>query len=214
MTQRQMLQIMKGVISAGAAVFRPGGEVIEVPFNPNEYTLSAQNNFGEAAVVGLASPVIQFGGGQARSLNFELLVDTLAYHGGQDAHATLIAQLEGLLDLVPGLGSPPPCRVSWGAGLSFVGLLESLESRYEHFLSDGTPVRARVSLRFKEIQRGPAATPRSLRAPEVAALLAGESLPSLAERHTGDARNWREIAQRNNIDRPRTVPAGRTLKVR
>lgn len=214
MSQRQKLRIIKGAIAAGEAVFGPAGETIEVPFNPTEYTISAQNNFGEAAVVGLTQPVIQFGGGGSRSLQFELLADTLAYHGGQNVHARVVSQLESLLDLVPGLMSPPPCRVTWGAGLAFVGVLESLEARYEHFLEDGTPVRARVSVRFKEYLRAPATPGGQLSAVKIVALQSGQSLPDLAQQTLGDPRKWRELAQANDIERPRTVRAGQPIRMR
>ena len=213
MAQRQKLTILRGVLSGTHAAFHPGCESIEVLFNPSEYSISAQNSFGEASVVGLTQPVIQFGGGGSRSLQLELLADTYAYQQGADVRVGYIARFERLMEIDPGLRSPPPCKLMWGAGLGFVGLLESLESRYVMFLEEGTPVRARLSLRFNEYLRDPVArVTDALASRRSAAMEVGETLPQLAQRLAGSQRQWRRIAEANEIETPRQVAPGTTLR--
>jgi hypothetical protein len=54
----------------------PGGESVDVLFNPTEYQLSQSNQFAEVAVPGLGAPLLQFGRGNARTLSMQLFFDT------------------------------------------------------------------------------------------------------------------------------------------
>jgi hypothetical protein len=45
-------------------------------FNPEEYTLSRDNNFASQAIPGLSSPLLQFVHGNLRTLEMELFFDT------------------------------------------------------------------------------------------------------------------------------------------
>ena len=44
------------------------GDFFEVSFNPEEYTLSRDNNFAAQAIPGLSSPLLQFVNGNVRTL--------------------------------------------------------------------------------------------------------------------------------------------------
>src|SRR5947207_3438113 len=46
------------------------GEKIEVLFNPQEYSLSKDNNFAQVAVPGLRSPLLQFVHGNLQTLDY------------------------------------------------------------------------------------------------------------------------------------------------
>jgi len=52
------------------------GERFEVLFNPSEYRLTKDNNFAQAAIPGLGSPLLQFVNGNLRTLEMELFFDT------------------------------------------------------------------------------------------------------------------------------------------
>ena len=56
------------------------GERIAVMFNPEEYTLSRENNFAQIAVPGLSAPIIQFVHGNQQTLEMELFLDTYEAH--------------------------------------------------------------------------------------------------------------------------------------
>src|SRR2546423_15106218 len=91
------------------------GEKIEVLFNPQEYSLSKDNNFAQVAVPGLRSPLLQFVHGNLQTLDMELLVDTYETHqsgskmtaqAGQDVR-DLTRRTTGLLAIDPETHGPP-----------------------------------------------------------------------------------------------------------
>ena len=53
------------------------GRSVRVLFNPEEYTVSRDNNFAQVAVPGLRGPLLQFVAGNMQTLDMELLVDSL-----------------------------------------------------------------------------------------------------------------------------------------
>ncbi len=52
------------------------GEVIFLPFNPEEYTLNQDNTFASQAIPGLSGPILQFVNGNMHTLEMELFFDT------------------------------------------------------------------------------------------------------------------------------------------
>src|SRR4051812_12153894 len=91
------------------------GRQLDVMFNPEEYTLSRDNNFASQAVPGLSSPLIQFVHGNLRTLEMELFFDTFEQHRDVREETQKVV---GLLDIDPELHAPPILRVSW-ASLQF-----------------------------------------------------------------------------------------------
>jgi hypothetical protein len=186
-------------------------DTFEVCFNPPEYTISKRTNYAEAAIPGLDSPILQFNRGGARMLSIELLLDTYTYEDGRDVRTTYLEKLQSFLLVDGELHAPPPCKVIWGS-LEFVGLLQDMSQRCVMFLDDGTPVRARVTLSFKEytpISVQLSAAPRS--SPDrrkIHVLKGGETLWQLAYEAYGDPRHWKTIAEKNNIDNPRALIPG------
>ena len=204
------LIIIRGQLIGHMAVFHPGVP-IEIKFNPTEYSLEKRNTFSEATIPGLESPILQFSSGDSRTLSFELLIDTYAYDNGVDIRPKYIAKLESLMDVDGMFHAPPPCKVLWGS-LEFIGVLESMSKRYLLFKDDGTPVRARVTLSFKEyvpidlqLEKSPRSSPDKHK---VRILKEGDSLWHLAYREYGDPQQWRFIAETNGIDNPMDITPG------
>ena len=180
-----------------------------VMFNPEEYSLDKANSFAEIGIPGVEAPPIQYVRGNLRTLQMELFFDT--YEQQSDVRV-FTQQIAGLLEKDPIAKVPPVLLFSWGR-LNFKCVLESLNQKFIMFLSDGTPVRARLSVTFKEyhkieinIQRGLFIGP-----PTLHNIIEGETLSGIAGDVLGDPAAWREIAELNNIDNPRKIPAGLPL---
>lgn len=211
------LIIIRGSFRESQADFsdQSSEKTFRVCFNPAEYTIDKQTEYSEISIPGLDSPLLQFHRGRERTLSMELLLDTVAYGSGEDVRTTYLAKLQSFMMVDGELHAPPPCKIVWGS-LVFMGVLTDLRKRYTLFLDDGTPVRARVLLLFKEllpVRDQIAAAPRA--SPDrrkVHTLKAGESLWHLSYEAYGDARKWRLIADANRIDNPRQ-PAPGTLLV-
>jgi nucleoid-associated protein YgaU len=106
--------------------------------------------------------------------------------------------------------------MSWGT-FSFRGVLDHASGKFTLFLSDGTPVRATVSVVFKEfidvdvvVRENPtqSADHRKLRV-----VKAGDRLDTIAYEEYGDSAKWRPIAEANNLDHVRYLEPGRSLSI-
>jgi hypothetical protein len=200
------------------------GARIEVLFNPNEYTLNKDNNFAQAAVPGLSSPLLQFVAGNLRTLELELVFDSLEEHKHASrtitaARADVRTLTQPVIDLMainPETHAPPVVLVSWG-GLTFTGVLGKATQKFTMFRDDGVPLRARLQVTFqewktaedevKEVRRQTADYTRRYR------LAQGETLTQVAAACYSDPRLWRPIAIANGIDDPRHPPEAALLTV-
>lgn len=202
--ENKKLEILIGTLQGNKAKFSTSNSIV-VAFNPTEYTLEKSNGFAEATVPGLESPLIQFSSGKARSLSLELLLDTYTYGKQEDLRKTYIEKFEKLVAVDGDIHAPPPCKVVWGT-MEFIGFVESLSKKYVMFLGDGTPVRARVSLKIKEyipvdiqLKKTKRASPDKRKYHTVEE---GDNLWQLAYQAYGDATLWRILAEANHIDNP------------
>jgi hypothetical protein len=186
-------------------------ERFAVMFNPEEYTLDMGNTIAEIGIPGLEKSPIQYVRGNLRSLQMELFFDT--YEQQRDVRGET-RRITALLEKNPTTQAPPLLLFSWGS-LQFKCVLETAGQRFIMFLADGTPVRARLNVTFKEyeqieveVQQGFFFGP-----PSVRNLLEGETLSKLAHEYLGDPGAWREIAELNNIDDPRRLTPGIQLLI-
>lgn len=184
-------------------------ESIPVMFNPEEYTLDAGNTVAEVGVPGLQKSPVQYVRGKIRTLKMELFFDS--YEEGVDVRVHT-RRITSLLDENPSTQAPPVLLLSWGS-LQFKCVLETVSQRFVMFLSDGTPVRARLTVSFKEFEQLEISIEEGLFVvpPTVRNLIEGETLSQLADEYLGDAGAWRDIAELNNIDDPLNVVAGTAL---
>lgn len=188
-------------------------EKLTVRFNPEEYSLSRDNNFAQAAVPGRSSPLLQFTHGNLRTLDMELLFDT--YEELRDVRQETNKLLK-LLDINPATHAPPILLFVWGS-LRFECVLTKASQRYILFLPTGEPVRARVQVSFSEF------TNSSLEAKEIKRETAdytkvrvvgqGETLSSIAGDVYSNPALWRPLAIRNGIDDPHALTPGQKLVV-
>ena len=88
----------------------PNGETITAMFNPEEYTLSKDNNFAVVSVPGLGSPLLQFVNGNLQTLAMELFFDTYEKHTDVREETDKIAKL---LALRSDMHAPPVLKISW-----------------------------------------------------------------------------------------------------
>jgi hypothetical protein len=192
-------------------------EKFSVLFNPEEYTINKDNNFASQAVPGLSGPLLQFVHGNQRTLEMELLFDTWTTPTlpKQDVR-DLTNQVVNLMAIDPDLHAPPILIVSW-ASLQFRCVLARVSQKFIMFADDGTPVRARLTCTFnefidadreaKEIKRETADLSK------VHIVQEGETLSGIAAQRYENAQLWRPIAIQNEIDNPRDLPIGLSLRI-
>lgn len=189
------------------------GRFFEVMFNPEEYTLSRDNNFASQAVPGLSSPLLQFVHGNLRTLEMELFFDTFEQHRDVREETQKVV---GLLDIDPELHAPPVLRVAW-ASLQFRCVLARASQKFILFFQDGRPARARLSVSFQEYvdpgREGREVKRQTANFSKSHAVVQGETLTAIAGRFYKDPRQWRPIAIENGLDDPRALTTGQILLV-
>lgn len=200
------------------------GERVPVMFNPEEYSVSRDINYAQAAIFGLSAPLLQFVHGNMQTLEMELFLDTYESHregnrtlneAGEDVRR-LTRKLTDLMNINPDTHAPPVLLFTW-ASLSFTCVLARATQRFIMFLPDGTPVRARLQVTFneflntelevKEIKRQTADYSK------LHVVMQGETLSMIAFRQYGNPALWRPIALLNGLDDTRSLPVGLRLLV-
>lgn len=195
------------------------GKVIAVLFNPTEYSFDRSNSYKAVALPGLGSPLMQFVNGDADQLSMELFLDDYTDPQGptsraRSEQAPVASRLEAisrLLNIDSDLHAPPPVRFAWGP-MEFKAIIEKLSRKVTMFRPDGSPARATLNVAFKEYRtlREQMERPRRESADKTKrrVVVGRDSLWALAAREYGDAREWRRIADANDLDDPREIQPG------
>ncbi len=197
------------------------GETISVMFNPEEYTLSKDNNFASQSIPGLSAPLLQFVNGNMRTLEMELLFDTyLPLRTGEPRPPRDVREetqkVVRLLDIDSELHAPPVLRVTW-ASLQFRCVLARASQKFLMFLDDGRPVRAKLTVTFNEFideeREAREVNRQTADFSKAHTVIQGETLSSIANRFYGNPQTWRPIAIANDIGDPRSIATGQLLLI-
>jgi nucleoid-associated protein YgaU len=184
---------------------------IPVLFNPPEYQLQKTNQFAEVAIPGLGSSLLQFVSGSAQTLTMDLFFDTT--DKGVDVR-NLTDAVIGLTQLNTKTHAPPHLIFMWGS-LVFPCVLSSVTQRFDYFNAAGLPLRARLSVTLKGhdlLETLLASVPlESADRTKHHTFKEADTLQSIAAEEYDDPRQWRPIAQANNIDNPLTIEVGTEL---
>jgi Contractile injection system tube protein/LysM domain len=191
------------------------GAKIKVQFNPEEYSVSGENEFALANVPGRSGPLLQFAYGKLRTLEMELFFDTYEDRINKDVRVQT-SMVVDLLDINPQTHAPPVLLFLWGQ-LRFRCVLAKANQRYIMFLPTGVPVRAKVQVTFQKFTNGDFETKEVKRetADYTQLYVVGEreTLSGVAAAVYSDPRQWRPLAVANNLDDPRSLPVGLRLVV-
>jgi nucleoid-associated protein YgaU len=207
---------------------------ILVMFNPESYSISKSvkwdtpSNSSSGSQTStqnrLNAPIIAFGGGDSRQLSLELFFDVTGQVDRQGRLTTVedvredTNKIVDLTKIQRDEDQPRVCRIFWGkspdnSDFPFTGVITSLTQKFTQFNRNGSPVRANLTLTFKEFldpeldrrQTDPELTTHILHG--------GETLSSIAANFYEDPRQWRIIAKSNQIDDPRRLKVGQILSI-
>jgi len=201
---------------------------VKALFNPERYTVNKSVQIAEIAIPGLDSPVQQFVRGQTEKITMELFFDSTE-SGMVDNVQDVREKTKGvyqLLKVKSELHAPPRCVLLWGdAGKLFSFgthvspwcLVESISEEFTLFSPSGKPLRAKLNVTFREawtIEEQLRETPRhSSNRTKTRVVKKGETLSQIAWLEYNDPTQWRLIADENNLDNPRLLVPGMTLRV-
>lgn len=202
------------------------GTALTVQYNPSELTFAKGAQLVEIPIPGLDSPLIQFVRGTTETLTVELFFDST--DDGQGVGAKPVTtQTDKFYDLVkidPTTHAPPVLLFSWG-GEAFPGkdrrsfrcVVGSVRQQYTMFSPEGVPLRARLTVELKEYktlgQQMHELNLQSADHTKTVVARSGDTISSLAYRAYGDDRQWRLIADENQLVDPLVVPPGAILRI-
>jgi hypothetical protein len=200
------------------------GELV-CQFNPASLKISKENNWEGDANPSFNSPMLKYGGGSAATYELELFFDSYSSDPPKDVreytNKLMQLTLRGAgysMFLVP-FSSPPSVSFVWGKIKLFDAVVEKVEITYTMFAPDGTPIRAKATVSFKQNELLgddiiPAQNPTSRtdsRKTRYASL--GERLDHIAFEEYGDSRYWRLLAEANGLDDPFNLSDGQLLVI-
>jgi phage protein U len=197
-------------------------EEFKVLFNPTEYSFEDASKWQEQQG-NRRRPELQYTGGERKKLTMELFYDTYEKKEDVRLYTGKLSKLLAVTTDDKNSGKrPPTLELSWGKankdlGFPFKCVLESLKQQFTLFDSDGTPVRAKVSVAFKEYElpkEEQQREPRRGSFPEQTyTVREGDTLSFIAGALWNDPLKWRLLADANGIRNPRILTPGQSLLV-
>ncbi len=193
--------------------------IIEVAFNPTEYTLDKGAQIAEIAIPGLDSPILQFVRGQNEKLSLELFFDTT--ENGMDESAIDVRKMTNsiyqLVKIQPKTHAPPRIRFIWGSGLNFKAVVENVQQKFTLFNPKGIPLRATCSVTFRQYktveEQIAELNLQSSDHTKRRVIQRGDTLSRIASEEYDDPGAWRVIAEANQISNPRRLLPGTSLLI-
>jgi len=188
-------------------------------FNPDTFTLDRTIQWNVETTQGDDLPRVTFAGGQASDLSMTLLFDTT--DTGNDVRSSYSVLLElaqvdaSAKNAKTGQGEPPLCRFEWGRFLTFTAVITKLSQKFSMFKADGTPVRAEVTVTFKQVEEAtrPQNPTTRTESRKIWIVHEGQTLDWIAYKEYGDPAQWRHIAETNHLANPLDLQPGQVLKL-
>jgi hypothetical protein len=204
------------------------GAKIKCQFNPERYTVSKSVHYADIQIPGLDSPVVQFIRGQSEKLTMDLFFDTTD-KGMVDNVTDVRTQTNNVFRLLKVNGdthAPLRVKFEWGNDKRVINfgtnespwcVLESVTQEFQLFSPDGTPLRAKLTVSFREawtVEQQLRETPRHTSdRTKLITVQAGQTLSQIAGNEYDDPSAWRVIAETNNLDDPANLEPGRLLTI-
>ncbi|HTE53309.1 MAG TPA: phage tail protein [Kofleriaceae bacterium] len=127
------------------------GVELKAYFNPKELSIDKKVPWNKHKSTKANNPVLEFTDADPKDLSIELLFD--GYEGQVNVYDEYIAPLEEFTKIIEAKKRPPMVIFLWGKFPSFMGVIESLSTKYTMFLTNGTPVRATVTVKMKQADK-------------------------------------------------------------
>jgi len=202
---------------------------LEFQFNPAELkiTKTATWKAPEKSVAQKNSQDLDFGGGQPATFSLKFTFDTTQDSDEKDVRKYTQELLKLTMLGAESSGSgwqgtrrllPPLVQFRWGKLILFLAIVESVTVTYTLFLPDGTPVRAKADVSFKQLdasddgQEGQNPTTRT-ESRKTRIVRAGDRLDLIAYEEYGHSSHWRHLAEANNLLDPRALQPGQILSL-
>lgn len=216
-----MASTTRGGLEPAVIINRDTQETVHCMFNPNEYTLSKQNQWTREKTKGKNVPTFEFSQGGAQTLKLQLFFDTYAEKQDVNDHTDPLWDMMMVnpdkTNSKSNKSRPPKVEFQWG-GLAFIGVITNMTEKFTLFEKDGTPLRATVDVTLQQCEddkdygrQNP--TSGGGEAHKSRTVHAGERIDWIAFEEYGDATEWRRIAVANGLTHPLRLRPGQRLSI-
>ncbi len=194
-------------------------EKVYCMFNPNEYTLSKQNQYSPDKVKGKNVPKVKFSQGGAETLKLQLFFDTYADNKDVREHTQALWKMMMVADdkknQKNNKSEPPHVSFTWGS-FTFEAVITSLSQKFTLFSDKGKPLRTTVDITFQQVEDKHdhhGQNPTSGGGPPLKTHIvqSQDRLDLIAAKVYGDATQWRLIARENRLAHPLRLREGQRL---
>ncbi|MEE9361206.1 MAG: LysM peptidoglycan-binding domain-containing protein [Cellulophaga sp.] len=188
----------------------------DVKINPSSYSHDYQVKYNNDTAQGAPGATLKFKGIPPENVSFEIYFDaTGAIENNTTPVKTLLDQFKNVCFLYNGdIHEPNYLIISWGS-LVFKCKLTSMNINYTLFKQDGTPLRAKASVKFEEaIDANLIAKEANNKSPDLTHFILvkeGDTLPLLCFRTYGDCQYYLDVAKYNSIVNFRNLKPGATI---
>ncbi len=155
----------------------------------------------------------------AEKLSFDLVIDcTGVVDSSRVDLPTELNQLKKVVyDYNGDIHRPNFVTISWGKNTTFEGILDSINTTFNYFKPDGTPLRAKVSLSFSSYTDvATAAKEENKTSPDLTHLIsvsAGDSLPGISQDIYSSPEYYVQLAKYNDLNKFRALAIGTAITV-
>ena len=209
-----------------------GKELYSIPvqFNPSQYTITDRPVYSERARNKEDEPAVNYNGSQLSTLSVQLIFNSAQFTSVESLVGSAKSFITGeepeeiteTIDKITELTridgdehKPPNCTFVWGS-LFFAGHVESVGVTYTMFDGSGKPISALVNLTMRGFNnpQGDRKSPKQSPDRSKSRIMTEDSnIRMIADREYGDVREWRRIAEANDIMNPLDIPVGSVLRV-
>lgn len=185
--------------------------------NPDKYTQNFHVEYNFEQGLGTPNSSIKFKYSPPSDISFELLFDgTGVISQSRTDVQTEIENFKKIVyDYNGEIHSPNYLKLIWGSGLSFQCRLTSLSFNYTLFRSDGTPLRAKGNVSFKNyVSPKQVKTDSDNQSPDMTherTVRAGDTLPTLTKEIYGDNSHYLKVAAYNKLSNFRYLVPGSVI---
>lgn len=191
----------------------------EVMLNPEKLQWDRRVQYNEETSIDSSAPSSKYNKTPSEKLSFDLVVDCTGVV--DSSRVDLPGEITKLSKVVyeynGDIHRPNYVIINWGGGLAFQGVLTSFNLSYTFFKPDGTPLRAKLSMEFASyIDAATLAKKDDKKSPDMSHLVSvieGDSLPQISSRIYRSSNYYVQIAQFNELNKFRCLPAGMALVV-
>lgn len=190
-----------------------------VMLNPESLKWGRSIEYSEIAPVDASAVTPKFNKTLGESLSFDIVIDCTGVVDSK--RVDLPGEIKKLADVVytynGKIHRPNFVGVFWGKGVNFKGVLNSFDSSYTYFRSDGTPLRAKVSLNFTSyIDPKVREKLEGKESPDIShhvTVVDGDSLPGISQKLFDSPNYYIQIAKANKLNKFRQLKPGIELTI-